>query len=278
MAEASSAAVVDARELHPTTGRTVSHAIVEMLVALGVREAFGIVGGAIAPFCDVLGRAGRPRVFAMRHEGAAAFAATEASLAGSRPAAVFTTTGPGLSNALTGVCAARGEGAHVVVLCGATSPAQRGRGAVQETSGQAFSIESIAALFDFAVTIESPEQLHVVANRLAHGFAKPTGFVALIALPLSQQRASTTEVVEVPRPAALAARASEACIAGVVEALAAPFAMWVGFGARGAARQVRALAERTGARVFCTPRGKGIFPERHPLFAGVTGFGGHASV
>src|SRR5581483_9952322 len=55
-------------------------------------------------------------------------------------------------------------------------------------------------------------------------------------------------------------------------------AMWVGFGARGAARQVRALAERTGARVFCTPRGKGIFPERHPLFAGVTGFGGHASV
>jgi acetolactate synthase-1/2/3 large subunit len=29
---------------------------------------------------------------------------------------------------------------------------------------------------------------------------------------------------------------------------------------------------------MCSPRGKGIFPEDHPQFIGVTGFGGHASV
>jgi acetolactate synthase-1/2/3 large subunit len=56
------------------------------------------------------------------------------------------------------------------------------------------------------------------------------------------------------------------------------FGIWVGFGARHASAQVRALAERTGALVMCSPRGKGIFPEDHPRFAGVTGFGGHDAV
>jgi acetolactate synthase-1/2/3 large subunit len=41
---------------------------------------------------------------------------------------------------------------------------------------------------------------------------------------------------------------------------------------------VRALAERTGARVMCSPRGKGVMPEDHPLFLGVTGLGGHSKV
>ena len=56
------------------------------------------------------------------------------------------------------------------------------------------------------------------------------------------------------------------------------FAIWVGFGARSAATSIRLLAEKTGAAVMCSPRGKGIFPEDHPQFVGVTGFGGHCSV
>ncbi|HZP49415.1 MAG TPA: thiamine pyrophosphate-binding protein [Vicinamibacterales bacterium] len=280
MAERASAVVSapdDARDA-VAAGRTVSDAVVEMLVGLGIREAFGIIGGAIAPFCDVLGRAGCPRLFAMRHEGAAAFAAAEASLAASRPTLVFTTTGPGLTNALTGVCAARTEGARVLVVCGATSAAQRGRGAVQETSRHGLAIDAVGGLFDLAVTVESAAELPALANRLAYGFAKPAGFVALVALPLSLQRALATEPLVVPRVATLAPRAGADAVAGVVDALAEPFAIWAGYGARGAARQVRALAERTGSRVLCTPRAKGVFPERHPLFAGVTGFGGHAAV
>src|SRR5262249_26010240 len=65
------------------------------------------------------------------------------------------------------------------------------------------------------------------------------------------------------------------CQAALLEA---PFAIWLGFGARAAAPEVRALVERTGAPVFCTPRAKGLFPESHPRFLGVTGMGGHDSV
>ena len=38
------------------------------------------------------------------------------------------------------------------------------------------------------------------------------------------------------------------------------------------------LAERSGAKVFCSPRAKGIFPENHPNYLGVTGLGGHEPV
>jgi acetolactate synthase-1/2/3 large subunit len=58
----------------------------------------------------------------------------------------------------------------------------------------------------------------------------------------------------------------------------APFVVWVGHGARRAASHVRAFARRAGAPVMSSPRGKGIFPEDDPLYLGVTGLGGHASV
>ena len=47
---------------------------------------------------------------------------------------MFTTAGPGLSNALTGMLAARWEGAHVIFISAATAAANRGRVATQETT------------------------------------------------------------------------------------------------------------------------------------------------
>src|SRR5262249_45673837 len=58
----------------------------------------------------------------------------------------------------------------------------------------------------------------------------------------------------------------------------APFVVWAGSGAIAAADAVRALVERTGARFMATPRGKGVLPESHPAYLGVTGIGGHARV
>ena len=57
-----------------------------------------------------------------------------------------------------------------------------------------------------------------------------------------------------------------------------PIAVWLGHGARRASDAILRFVEHTGAIVMSTPHGKGIFPEDHPQFAGVTGFGGHDSV
>ena len=63
-----------------------------------------------------------------------AFAAAEAHLVSRRPTLVFATTGPGFLNALTGLMAARWDGAKVILVTGITSAALKGRWGVQETS------------------------------------------------------------------------------------------------------------------------------------------------
>lgn len=255
---------------------TLSDALVAACSSLGIEWAFGLVGGAIAPFCDALLRS-QIRCIAGRHEGGSAFAALEASMASGKPTLVFTTTGPGLVNALNGIFAARVEGARILVVSGATSRNHRGRGAVQELSEFMLgsSTELVRAATHLSVPLESPEQLAGVVQRLAVGFARPEGFVAHIALPLSSQRmaAVAPELAPVPRRSGYVARDED------VDALSSgPLVFWVGHGARRSAADVRALAERTGALVMSTPHGKGIFPEDHPQYVGVTGFGGHDSV
>lgn len=263
----------------PGTPATLADAMVQTLAGLGVRQAYGVSGGAMATLWHALSDSALA-VRHFRHESGAAFAAIEAHFASDRPVVVFTTTGPGLTNALTGLLAARGEGARVILLSAATTAAQRGRWAIQETCGQSMPADLYAAgsLFHFATLLESGDQLPAVARRLAHGLSRPGGFIAHLAIPTALQ----AEAWRGPLPDPSVTRGEEVPSAGTIARCARllsdePFAIWVGFGARKASALVRRLAERTGAPVMCSPRGKGVFPEDHPQFVGVTGIGGHAS-
>src|SRR4249919_2900620 len=105
---------------------TLASALVEGLYRLGVRQAHGVSGGAMAAIWHALS-ASALQVRHFRHESGAAFAAIEEHFASGRPALVFTTTGPGLTNALTGLLAARGEGAKLILVSACTSSPARGR-------------------------------------------------------------------------------------------------------------------------------------------------------
>lgn len=261
---------------------SVAQAIVQVLENLGVREAFGVSGGAMATIWNALSNSLFIDVLHCRHEGGAAFAATEAHFASDRPMAVFTTAGPGITNALTGLLAARDEGAKIIYLSACTSASQRGRWAIQETSDYTIpkgGIFTSGALFNYATTLESPQQLPQIARRLALGLAQPGGFVAHISIPTGVQ----SMPIETPIPEVNLAPALPVPSQKTVETAAqllseGSFAIWAGFGARGAAAGIRELAERSGAAVMCSPRAKGIFPENHPQYVGVTGVGGHESV
>jgi len=251
-------------ETSPTL--SVADAIAQMLENLGVSYAFGVAGGAMASLWGALSNSSI-EVLNFRHEAGAAFAATEAYFANNRPTVVFTTAGPGITNALTGLFAARGEGAKVILLSACTSAPQRGRWAIQETS-------------TYTLPSESAAQLPQIFRKLALAMAQPGGFVAHLSIPTAVQT-SLVENIALPQlnVSPFPMTASKEAIAKSVELLSSgPFAIWVGFGARDAADEIRQLAEKTGAAVICSPRGKGIFPEDHPQFVGVTGLGGHASV
>jgi acetolactate synthase-1/2/3 large subunit len=259
---------------------SVSTALARLLAQLGVRQAFGVVGGAIAPFCRALAQ-GDIRYVHSRHESGAAFAAVEASLALDRPVVVFATAGPGLTNALTGMLAGRWDGARVLLVSACTSSAHRGRVATQETSADRMPYAGLftsGELFHYATVLDDPAQLETVASRLASGFQESGGFIAHVSLPIAVQNAPALRM-----PRVRLVRSAPVCESDVADdcarmLAASPFIIWAGFGARRAFQLVRKLVDVTGAPLMCSPRGKGILPEDHPAFLGVTGVGGHEAV
>lgn len=259
-------------------------ALVEHLFQCGARHAFGVSGGAIALLYDALAES-QLNLYHFRHETGAAFAAAEAYFASQRPSLVFATTGPGTLNALTGLTAAKWDGAKVVLISGATSPAQRGRWATQETSSYTLPQDALytkGPIFDFAVRMEHASELPEVARRLSLGIARPGGFLAHVCLPMALQ-SHRIDVSSLTQPSGAVAVGAPALASEDVAWCAKllqqePFAIWTGFGATQSADLILELVERSGAAVFCSPRAKGIVPEDHPQYFGVTGLGGHDTV
>lgn len=264
-----------------TQTETVADSIVQVLGALGVHHAFGIGGGAIAPIWEALEKSAI-EVLHFRHEAGAAFAAMEAYFANNRPVVVFTTTGPGITNALTGIAAARSEGAKVILISSCTPTIYWGKWAFQETSPHTLPQEVFTAgsLFHFARCVESSSELPEITEQLADGLSKPGGFVAHLSIPADIQTSPSPNFnIQLQNTKLRMLIPNNKVIEKVAKLLASEsFAIWLGFGARDAASEVLELVERTGALVMCSPRGKGILSENHPQFLGVTGFAGHTSV
>src|SRR5262249_31653645 len=114
------------------TVATFATAFAAALEDLGIRRPFGISGGAGSFFWSALGCTGIG-VAPFRHESGAAFAACEASIESGAPVVIFVTPGPGLTNVLTGIYAARHEAAQVVLVSASTESAMYGRRPIQET-------------------------------------------------------------------------------------------------------------------------------------------------
>ena len=115
--------------------RTVADVLVETLVAHGVDTVFGMVGHSNLGFADALRRAeerGELRYVGIRHEGAAAFAASAYGKLTGRPAVCFAIAGPGSTNLLTGLYDAKLDGAPVVAVSGQVPSKVLGRGAFQD--------------------------------------------------------------------------------------------------------------------------------------------------
>ena len=115
--------------------RTVSDVVVDTLVAWGVRHVFGMVGHSNLGFADAMRVAeqrGDLTFIGIRHEGAAAFAASAYGKLTGRPAACFAIAGPGSTNLLTGLYDAKVDRAPVLAISGQVPSKVRGRGAFQD--------------------------------------------------------------------------------------------------------------------------------------------------
>ncbi|KRF29731.1 thiamine pyrophosphate-binding protein [Phycicoccus sp. Soil802] len=257
-------------------GRTVADVLVETLVAHGIDTVFGMVGHSNLGFADALRHAeerGELRFVGIRHEGAAAFAASAYGKLTGRPAACFAIAGPGSTNLLTGLYDAKLDGAPVVAISGQVPSRVLGRGAFQD-------LDLSAVFRDVAIsttTVQAGSD-HAELAALAVKHARDGRGVAHLVLPDEVQAQPSSAPAGSPdgryshspvgpEPDALA-RAAELVASAVRPVLV------VGHGARGAGREVIALAEQLGAPVLTTFKAKGLVPDTHPLGAGVLGRSG----
>jgi acetolactate synthase-1/2/3 large subunit len=77
--------------------------LIEALSDLGVEVIFGYPGGAVLPIYDAIFQQKRIRHILVRHEQAATHAAEGYARATGKPGVVLVTSGPGATNAVTGI-------------------------------------------------------------------------------------------------------------------------------------------------------------------------------
>jgi acetolactate synthase-1/2/3 large subunit len=91
------------KEVTVTEERSGAQILVESLVRQGVEFVFGYPGGAVLPIYDALFGEERLRHILVRHEAGAAHAAEGYARSTGKPGVVLVTSGPGATNAVTGI-------------------------------------------------------------------------------------------------------------------------------------------------------------------------------
>ncbi len=262
-------------------GVRVADQIVRTLADSGVRTVFGVPGGAISAVYDALLDEPRIQVINTRHESSAVFAAAAHARITGAVGIVLTTSGPGVTNTITGIASAFCDGLPIVVIGGEVPRKNFGRGALQE--GSPYSLNLVGMLKH--VTKWSSEVTSgdgaVSAIRKAMSMASSgrKGPVFL-SLPLDVQG----ELAPVPRLSLNVESRFEvdrSSLDAAVQALVTakrPLIL-AGSGCRWdkGPDAVRQVAERYQVPVATTPKGKGVFPETHALSLGIFGHGGHPS-
>ncbi len=106
--------------------------LIDVLVEQGVDTIFGYPGGAVLPIYDALFQQSKIRHVLVRHEAGAAHAAEGYARSTGKPGVVLVTSGPGATNAVTGIADAFMDSIPLIVLTGQVATNLIGTDAFQE--------------------------------------------------------------------------------------------------------------------------------------------------
>ncbi len=151
--------------------------VADFLVSQGVTDCFSVVGGGAMHLNDALGHKEGLKVTYNHHEQACAMAAEAYARLDNRIAAVCVTTGPGGTNALTGVVGGWLDSIPMFIISGQVRYDTTARYAMQFTKGlplravgdQEYDIvKSVEPMTKYAVMLEKPEQIRYVLEKAWH--------------------------------------------------------------------------------------------------------------
>ena len=253
--------------------------LVEALCDLGVEVVFGYPGGAVLPIYDALFRSGRIRHILVRHEQAATHAAEGYARSTGRRGVVLVTSGPGATNAVTGITDALMDSIPMVVITGQVPTALIGTDAFQEAD--TVGITRHCSKHNYLV--KDPARLGDVVHEAFHIATSGRPGPVVVDIPKDVQVATASYRKPGPiqhktyRPQVKADRASIEAAVDMLATAERPV-LYTGGGiinsGPAASQLLRELARISGAPVTSTLMGLGAFPASSPQFLGMLGMHG----
>ena len=253
--------------------------LVEALCDLGVEVVFGYPGGAVLPIYDAIFKQKRLRHILVRHEQAATHAAEGYARSTGKPGVVLVTSGPGATNAVTGITDALMDSIPMVVITGQVATHLIGSDAFQEAD--TVGITRHCTKHNYLV--KDPARLGATVHEAFHIATSGRPGPVVIDIPKDVQVATAKYTRPGPiqhktyRPQI---KADPAVIEQLVDMLAAaerPI-LYTGGGiinsGPAASLLLRELAKITGAPVTSTLMGLGAFPASSPQWLGMLGMHG----
>jgi thiamine pyrophosphate-dependent acetolactate synthase large subunit-like protein len=250
--------------------------IVECLVRHGVDMVFGIPGAHTISIYDALHNHSKIRHILVRHEQSAALMADGYARSTGKLGVCCVTTGPGVTNAATGLAVAHSDSIPVLLISSQVhSEAARKRRGLFHAMDQLALTKPITK---WNARIDHPEQIpQVVANAFGVLLKGRRG-AGHIEVPLnvlqqefefedSMLEAKSLDSNSEPRNIGVEIRRAAQLLRDAKRPL-----IFAGGGviAAGAWSQLVEVAELLQAPVLMSPMGKGAIPADHPLCAGVT--------
>ena len=246
-------------------------AIVDCLKREGVPFVFGVPGGQALGIMDALYHTPEIRFITVHDERAAAHMADGYARITGRPGVCLTTTGPGVTNLLTGIGGAFHDSSPVI----AVTANNRGRDLARDDAQEADHIAVLESLTKWSLLVTEVDRIpHAVREAFRRALGGSPGPVHL---DFTREILESEQVEFAPldpaqyraegRPQGDAEQIERA--AELLSAAKSP-TIWAGRGVlvSEATDAVIALAEKTGAALLTTYNGIGAIPADHPLAFG----------
>jgi acetolactate synthase-1/2/3 large subunit len=257
---------------------TGAKALIQALEKEGTDIVFGLPGGANLPIYDALVGA-KLRHVLVRHEQSAAHMADGYARIKRRAGVCFATSGPGATNLITGIATAYADSSPVVAVTGQVPLAMIGKDAFQETDIIGVANPCTKYSFQPRVATEIPEMVKKAFYIAESGRPGPV----LVDIPKDVQQATA----EMKFPDLIKVRGYNPVVDADLSDMGRAVELLVmaerpiimaggGVILSGAFSELQALAELLMIPVVTTFKGKGAFPENHPLAMGPIGMHGHA--
>lgn len=263
--------------------------VAEFLVSHGVTDCFSVVGGGAMHLNDALGHNQGLKVTYNHHEQACAMAAEAYARIDNKIAAVCVTTGPGGTNALTGVACGWLDSIPMFIISGQVRYDTTARYAMQFTDGfplravgdQEYDIvKSVEHMTKYATMLENPMQIRYVLEKAWHLATTGRPGPVWIDIPVNFQGGyiETEELVgydpaedDAQLPPAVSEETIEVILEKIKNAKRPVFHAGYGIRLSGAYEQFRELAEKLNIPIVTYWNAVDLIEDDNPLYCGRAG-------